>query len=254
MSSAPFSVRSTSPAPPSSGLYVPVHKRSSSVTSTDDSISSMSSSRPSSRAESRTCFSHLSFLLHCILTDLLVTELSAEHSEAGHRHSLVYSRDRLMALAKSALATMPKDVKDELRERLPEVVMSRKHRKAMEYRASLEQRAQKSLAQAQAQHTREPMQAQQVKSTAHTGSKNIESVQQQHSHMGAALHHQPARAPHQSQRQSHIHGHPQAQGQTAVVQHPVLGKAHPAGRAWWGTTKPTTDNMGWRRQTSISVV
>jgi hypothetical protein len=196
-----------------------------------------------------------SLSLHCILTELLVTELGAEHFEAGHWHSLVYSRDRLMAFAKSALATMPKEVKDELRERLPEIVMSRKHRKAMEYRASLEQRAQKSLAQAQAQHTREPVQAQQVKSTAHTGSKNVESVQQQQSHTDAALHHQPARALHQPQRQSHIHGHPQTQGQTAVVQHPVLGKAHPAGRAWWATTKPTTtDNMNWRRPASISVV
>ena len=160
-----------------------------------------------------------------------------------------------MALSKSSLATMPKEVKDNLRERLPEVVMSRKHRKAMEYRASMEQRAQKSQAQAQAQHTRESVQAQQVKSAAHTGSKNFESVQQQQLYTGVA-HHQPSRALHQPQGQSHIHGHPQAQEQTAVLQHPVSVKTHPraAGRAWWAATKPTTTDMNWRRSASISVV
>ena len=179
---------------------------------------------------------------------MLVTELGAEHLGTGHWHSLVYSRDRLLALAKSSSATMSKEVKDELRERLPEIVMSRKHRKAMEYRASMEQRAQKSQAQAQAQ---------QVKSTAHTGSKNVESVQQQQSHTGAAHHHQPARPLHQPQRQSHVHGHPQAQGPAAAVQHPMPGKVHPrpAGRAWWTATKPTTTaDMNWRRPVSISVV
>ncbi|KAF8736607.1 hypothetical protein AX14_014262 [Amanita brunnescens Koide BX004] len=238
--STPIAIKSTSSvssvaSSPSSGLYVPVHKRrSSSVTRTDDSMSIMSSSRPSSRAESH-------------------AELGAEHSETGHGHSWVYSRDMLMALAKSPLATMPKEVKDELRERLPEIVLSRKHRKAMEFRALMQQRAEKTQAQTQGQQTRAPVQAQQV-NNAHTGSKNIESVQQQQSHRGAAHYHashQPARALHHPQKQLHT----QAPGQI-VTQHPVLRNSHPrpVGRAVWSAPKLTTGDMSWRtRPASISV-
>jgi len=52
-----------------------------------------------------------------------------------HHHAFVYSREQLLALAKSPFAVMTKEVKDGLRGTVPEVVMSRKHRKAMEYRA-----------------------------------------------------------------------------------------------------------------------
>ncbi|KAF8633151.1 hypothetical protein AX17_004652 [Amanita inopinata Kibby_2008] len=122
----------------SAGLYVPVHKRrSTSSTRTHDSMSVGSSSRPSSRAESHSDYEHVH-----------------EHvTEIGY-HPFVYSRDRLLALAKSPLAHMPNEVKDGLREAVPEIVMSRRHRKAMEYRARPQQQQQqraRSPAQPQVQ-------------------------------------------------------------------------------------------------------
>ncbi|KIL63402.1 hypothetical protein M378DRAFT_12145 [Amanita muscaria Koide BX008] len=121
---------STSPASSvssSSGLYIPVHKRRTSRT--DESFSSSSSSssfsRPSSRAES-----HIE-----------------SESGLGYHHDTthVYSRDALLALAKSPLATMAKEVKDGLRETVPEIVMSRKTRKAMEFRARTQQQQQQII-------------------------------------------------------------------------------------------------------------
>ncbi|KAM6503221.1 hypothetical protein JOM56_000164 [Amanita muscaria] len=70
-------------------------------------------------------------------------------SESGlgdhHDTTHVYSREALLALAKSPLATMAKEVKDGLRETVPEIVMSRKHRKAMEFRARTQQQQQQII-------------------------------------------------------------------------------------------------------------
>ena len=272
MPSAPIAINSVSPAssvaslPSSLGLYVPLHKRSSSVTRTDDSMSTTSSSRPSSRAESRTCFFHVALFIYSLYID---AELGTEHSETGHGHPLVYSRDRLMALAKSSL-TMSNEFKVELRERLPEIVMSRKLRKAMEYRAQQQQRGQ-TQAQAQVQvqtqgQARPPVQAQQSNNAHNTGSNHLELAQQQQSFTGAThTHHhqslhdhhgnQPGKVQHPSQKQPHIYSHTTTQnhGQAAV---PRSSHPRPAGRSWWNAPKPTTNEMSWRRApgpASISV-
>jgi len=248
---APIAINSVSPAssvaslPSSLGLYVPLHKRSSSVTRTDDSMSTTSSSRPSSRAESH-------------------AELGTEHSETGHGHPSVYSRDRLMALAKFSL-TMSNEFKGELRERLPEIVMSRKLRKAMEYRAQQQQRGQ-TQTQAQGQ-ARSPVQAQQSDNAHNTGSNHLELAQQQqaftgatHTHHHQSLHdhhgNQPGKVQQPSQKQPHIYSHTtttQNHGQAAV---PRNSHPRPAGRSWWNAPKPTTNEMNWRRApgpASISV-
>jgi len=244
---APIAINSVSPAssvaslPSSLGLYVPLHKRSSSVTRTDDSMSTTSSSRPSSRAESH-------------------AELGTEHSETGHGHPLVYSRDRLMALAKSSL-TMSNEFKGELRERLPEIVMSRKLRKAMEYRAQQQQRGQ-TQTQAQGQ-ARSPVQAQQSDNAHNTGSNHLELAQQQqaftgatHTHHHQSLHdhhgNQPGKVQQPSQKQPHIYSHTTTQnhGQAAV---PRNSHPRPAGRSWWNAPKPTTNEMNWRRAPPASI-
>ena len=208
------------------------------------------------------------FLSRCFIYPLYIdADLGVEHSETGHGHPLVYSRDRLMALAKSPLALMSKEVKDELRERLPEIVMSRKHRKAMEYRALQQQRGQtQAQAQVQAQgQARSPVQAQQAINAHNTGSNHVESAQQQqaftgtthtHNHQSLHDHHgnQPGGVQQQSQKRPHIYSHTtQNHGQAAV---PRNSHPRPAGRSWWTAPKHTTDEMTWRRApgpASISV-
>lgn len=184
------------------------------------------------------------------------------------RNPLVYSRDRLMAFAKSPSATMSKEVKDDLRKRLPEIVMSRKHRKAMEYRALQQQRGQtQTQAQVQAQgQTRPPVQAQQANNGNNTGSNQVESPQQQQVFTGPthAHHHhepvhdhranQPGKVQQPLQKKPHIDSHnTQNHGQAAV---PRNSHPRPAGRSWWTAPKHTADEMSWRRAAgppSISV-
>ncbi|KAF8348493.1 hypothetical protein F5887DRAFT_950320 [Amanita rubescens] len=199
---APIAINSVSPAssvaslPSSLGLYVPLHKRSSSVTH---------------------------------------AELGTEHSETGHGHPLVYSRD-------SSSLTMSSEFKGELRERLPEIVMSRKLRKAMEYRAQQQQRGQ-TQTQAQGQ-ARSPVQAQQSDNAHNTGSNHLELAQQQQAFTGATHTHH-----HQS-----LHDHHGNQPGKAAV--PRNSHPRPAGRSWWNAPKPTTNEMNWRRApgpASISV-
>ncbi|PFH47015.1 hypothetical protein AMATHDRAFT_68593 [Amanita thiersii Skay4041] len=114
-----YSVSSLSSFGSAAGLYVPVHKRRQRSGS-----DSGASSRPSSRAES--------------LADS-TTSTSATSSSSS---SLVYSREDLLALAKSPLARMPVEVKEGLREVVPEIVVSRKKRRALEYWAAHHQQQQ----------------------------------------------------------------------------------------------------------------
>jgi len=213
-------------------------------------MSTTSSSRPSSRAESH-------------------SELGAEHLETGHGHPLVYSRDRLMAFAKSPLATMTKEVKDGLRERLPEIVMSRKQRKAADFRALQQQRAQtqvqaqgqprpsvqrqRAQMQVQAQgQPRPPVQAQQVNNAQNTKSNHVESAQQ-HQAFTDTHHHQHHHQP--LHKQPHIYSHT-TQDHRQVTAVPRNSPPRPAGRSWWNAPKHTTDEMTWRRApgpASISV-
>ncbi|KAF8623823.1 hypothetical protein AX15_006154 [Amanita polypyramis BW_CC] len=226
--------RASSPASSvsSSGLYIPVHKRrSSSLTRTDDAMSTSSgswsspSSRPSSRAESHNEFDF------------------AELSETRHAHvdtyPGVYSRDRLLALAKSPLAVMPKEAKDALRERLPEIVMSRKHRKAMEYRALMQQRTQEQQQQQQQQRA----QVQRLGAPSHH--PQTQTQQQHNTHQ--RYHYAP-----QKQHTQVVKTQPQPQPQTPAS-HVLPQPSRPLGHAWWKTAKPAVENMNWRKSASISV-
>ncbi|KAF8882404.1 hypothetical protein BD779DRAFT_1802309 [Infundibulicybe gibba] len=93
-----------SPASPTSpGLYVPIHKRSSSA--------SPSSSRAVSPAR----------------LDRAVPTTPA--------HPFIYSRAQLMAFSNSPLAHMTPETREDLKARFPPLFLSRKQRKAIEYHA-----------------------------------------------------------------------------------------------------------------------
>lgn len=111
-----------------SALYVPVHKRSASrgnasSTSSTDSASSRSVT-PTSEHESS---------IGMLFSSIDKTELGADHVPESHRLP-VYSIQDMLMLSKSPLVTFSPDHRDYLRDTIPEIVLSRKQRKAIEHR------------------------------------------------------------------------------------------------------------------------
>lgn len=106
-------------------LYVPVHKRSASR----GDASSMDSA--SSRSVTPTSEHELSTGMFSPLTTRI--ELGADHPLESHRLP-VYSIQDMLMLSKSPLVTFSSDHHDHLKDTIPEIVLSRKQRKAIEHR------------------------------------------------------------------------------------------------------------------------
>lgn len=140
---------SLSSSPASPGLYVPVHKRTGSSSSSSSSRSSSSTrSERASQPRKSTPTPGTS----------IPTNLSPAPATPQPEPTFIYSRDTLLALAASPLSRISVATRDTLRTRLPELVTNRKQRKAMDYHANARAQAQaKPTAPAQA---KAPAQAQ----------------------------------------------------------------------------------------------
>ncbi|KAF9459641.1 hypothetical protein BDZ94DRAFT_996735 [Collybia nuda] len=127
------SSRASSPT----GLYVPVHKRtgSSSSSSRSSSTTRSEASAPSERAACKllpTTPPHAPPL----------TYLSLAPAPAATAHPLVYSRDALLGLMHSPLARLPLGTRESLRAAFPELVTNRRQRKALEYHTHIQSQVQ----------------------------------------------------------------------------------------------------------------
>ncbi|EGO03974.1 hypothetical protein SERLA73DRAFT_175684 [Serpula lacrymans var. lacrymans S7.3] len=141
--SPPLNISYHSPSrSPSSGLYVPLHKRTSSRTSTSSSPSSSTSS--SQRSTSPT--PHLSDTF--------------SYSDSCRPSSLpIYTPDQLIAISSSPLAKLSPEGRMSLRDVAPHIVMSRKQRKSLEWNAREKGAQTPSLAMPSARSGAEPRDA-----------------------------------------------------------------------------------------------
>ena len=130
--SAPISInvassesKLTSSSPTSPGLYVPIHKR------VDSSSSSPSSPTTSSTPAGKYILFYLGYMIYLLMMDATIAKTP----------SYVYSRNTLLSLLPFADESM----KGKMRENCPEVVMNRKTRKGLEFNGRSELFAAKQL-------------------------------------------------------------------------------------------------------------
>lgn len=135
--SSPIAIRY--PSQKSGGLYVPLHRRgfskSQNVTGISPSSSYTHSSRASSPSPSETpsmgsLASDFSSSLH-IGRPVIVSSSPSP----GHAPIPIYTPADLLLLSSSPLSKLSQECKDALHLAVPEVVLSRKRRKAQEWRA-----------------------------------------------------------------------------------------------------------------------
>ncbi|KAI6127520.1 hypothetical protein EDD17DRAFT_1766450 [Pisolithus thermaeus] len=128
------------PSQKSGGLYVPVHRRGDSKPLSVSGISPSSSYTISSRASSpspseaasiSSLTSDFSSSLH-IGRPVIVSSSPSQ----GHAPNIpIYTPADLLLLSTSPLSKLSKECKDALHSAVPEVVLTRKRRKAQEWRA-----------------------------------------------------------------------------------------------------------------------